>query len=119
MELAKSFTTIICHRTRKELNLTCNEYCICDLVHWESEVEQNKGWCLLSRSEIADMMGISKQAAIKLIEKLVATGLLEKHIDGTLRVTTVWNEKFDQKADQPSVENKNVSTFAGIWTPSF
>lgn len=118
MSITNTFTTTICHRTRKELNLTCNEYCICDLANQQAEVAINNGWCQLSRSEIADMMGISKQAVIKLIGKLIRVGILVKEANGSIKTSAIWNGKFHQSPMPAIEEPKKGSTFVEIWTPS-
>ena len=87
------WNTNINHPARKKLGITCNEYCIVDLVYHLSNNPKArvKGWCNASRSQIADTFDLSKRSAINLIQKMIDKKLVKKHTNGWyLKTTNVW-----------------------------
>lgn len=88
------YTTIL-HKARIELNLTCNEYCLADIIYHLSNNPNSKilGWCYASKEQLAMYLGISKQAIHSLINTLISKNIIEKDIDTKwLKTTNVWYE---------------------------
>ena len=89
---APRYTTII-HKIRIELDLTCNEYCVADIIFSLSNNPDAKvlGWCFATKETIAGFMGISKQAIHEIIKNLIKKGLIEKDPDSKyLKTTSLW-----------------------------
>lgn len=84
--------TTIRHQFRKENKLSTLEYCVLDMVYFLSNNQSNSvGWCYMTRDSMAAELGISKQAVLNLIERLVSVGFLEKHNQTKhLRTTDKW-----------------------------
>lgn len=116
MEESKSFTTIIVHDVRLLLKLTCNEYCILDLICWLEESPE--GWCPATRQDLSDRMGISKQATHKIIEGLIESGLLEKNSSTKmLRTTDKWKHCFAENIITEELVLKKDIRFIEPWHP--
>jgi hypothetical protein len=101
----KDFTvnyTTINHTARKELGLTCNEYCVLDIIYHLSSNPKNKsGWCSINQIKIADLIGFTREGVNKIEAKLEIQGFLEKK--GHLRkVTDKWYDKAIIKSEQSS-----------------
>jgi len=83
------------HDFRKKNGLSPMEYILCDMIYHLS-VNPNapvKDWCSMTKEHIAKEIGISKQAVLNLIEKLILYEFLEKNeITKFLRTTTKWQE---------------------------
>jgi DNA-binding transcriptional regulator LsrR (DeoR family) len=86
-----SFSTMILHDKRNSLGLSCNEYCVADLIDHYSEAD---GWCDLSRQDIADMMGISKQSIIKILSSLLKQELVNINANKKLSSSERWKKYF-------------------------
>ena len=92
LEKIQRYTTII-HQIRIELDLSCNEYCVADMVFSLSNNPDSKvqGWCYASKQTIGDFMGIHERRIRTIIDRLVEKGLLEKDEDTKyLRTTSLW-----------------------------
>jgi hypothetical protein len=90
------YTTII-HSARKELQLTCNEYCIADYINKYAFNANNKlGWCFASKETIATDLDLSKQTVLTIIQKLIDVGIIEKHEQTKhLKTTEKWFNVFE------------------------
>jgi hypothetical protein len=87
------FTTIQ-HEFRKQNSLSCNEYVLADMIYQLAVNPGSKvtGWCYMSRNEIADNLGVSKQSVLNIINGLIKKGFLEKDAQTSfLRTTITWN----------------------------
>lgn len=78
------------------LDLSCNEYCVADIVFRLSANPANKfgGWCYASKETLGGFLGISKQNIHKIISRLIKRGLVERN-EATkhLKTTALWYEK--------------------------
>lgn len=100
--------TTIRHKFRKENKLSTLEYCMLDMVFCLSTNQSNSiGWCYMSRESMAEELGISKQAILNMIERLISLGWLEKNIETKhIRTTDRWYINFtDSKETLPTVNN--------------
>jgi hypothetical protein len=89
--------TNIYHRSRRNLGLTVNEYCIADSVyHLATNPESTKkGWCYMSRGSMAEEFGFSRQSIITIINKLIKKGILTKDPrTDYLKTTSLWNRTY-------------------------
>jgi len=130
MEETNSFSTIIVHEVRLKLGLSCNEYCVVDLIDWSME---ETGWCELSRQDIATMMGLSKQAMVKILDrllkdaliyksgqtrKLCSTDLWKDHFAKSPKIITTMPDLTPGKDEQLFVNNEKPSNFIDTWRPA-
>lgn len=104
--------TTVNHQFRKDNGLSLNEYCFCDMIYHLSVNPENRvtGWCYMSRETMANELGISKQAIIAMIERLITKGFINKHEETKhLQTTSIWNNGyfFAGKESLPPV-NKNI-----------
>ena len=86
------YTTII-HNIRIEIGLSCNEYCVADIIYHLSNNPSNKikGWCYASKETLAKFMGITKQAIHQIINRLIEIGLIYKDKETKyLQTTELW-----------------------------
>jgi len=115
--MALKFSTIN-HDYRKENNISCNEYVLCDMIYFLSRHPNSKhpGWCYMSRQRMADEMGVSKVATIGMISRSEEKGLVYKDPDTKfLKTTSKWNECYGlpdlkdsvKKVNQQSVKKLN------------
>jgi predicted DNA-binding protein YlxM (UPF0122 family) len=113
-----SFSTMILHDKRINLGLSCNEYCVADLIDHYSD---DGSWCELSRQEIADMMGISKQTIIKILSSLLKQELIIINTQKKITSSERWKKIFDspeEKNEERIYEVEKVSTFMSPWRPA-
>jgi hypothetical protein len=112
------FTTIY-HLPRLKLGLTCNEYCLVDIIHHLSNKKRSqvKGWCYAKKQTLADMLGVSKRSIINLIKKLEIKDLLKCSPDRKLVQTTqLWETEvidYNYGGEESSPTVKKVHTIRG------
>lgn len=85
--------TVIMHRARLELGLSCNEYCIADTIFVLSNNPDSRvsGWCYMSKETMAKFFGLSKQTVHKIIKRLLAKKIIFKDPDTKyLKCTNKW-----------------------------
>ncbi len=103
--------TNIQHAFRKEHNLSCNEYVLCDMIYFlsNSAASSVPGWCYLSKENLADNIGLSKQAVLTMIERMIEHGFLIKN-DQTkyLKTSAKWQESYHGKETLPPVTGKET-----------
>lgn len=107
------YTTII-HTVRINLDLSCNEYCVADMIYHLSNnpVSKIQGWCFAAKETLGEYMGMSKQSIHNLLNTLIDKGLIEKDEDTKwLRTTNKWYQaviiekvKFTSKESIPTVK---------------
>ena len=91
--MSQFYTTII-HPVRKQLNLSCNEYCVLDTIMRMQNNESN--WCYMSRETMAKDLDLSKQSILNIINKLIDLGLLTRNVSTKhLRVTALFQEQIN------------------------
>ena len=79
---------------RKELELSLIEYAICEMVYHLSNNPKSKipGWCNMSRSTMADELGMSRSGIIRAVNRLIIQGVIKKDKDNYLKTTLKWYE---------------------------
>jgi len=102
------YTTII-HKVRLSLGMTCNEYCVADIIFALSNNPDSKvsGWCFASRETIGEFIGINESTVRRIVEKLIEKKLVEKEESlKYLRTTSLWY----QSVVLERLKMKNIST---------
>lgn len=108
--------TNIQHDFRREHDLSCDEYTLCDMVFFLSrgEASQVPGWCYKSKENLANEIGISKQGVLNMIERMVLKGFIIRN-DQTkyLKTTEKWQQVYftDAESQQslPPVQKQTAS----------
>lgn len=101
--------THITHSFRKENNLSLTEYTFCDMVNYLSKNRNCAffGWCSESKKEIAEEIGLSRQAVHDLINKMEKCGLIVvENKTGFLQTTAKWDLVYLEKKEG---DNSKVS----------
>lgn len=104
------FTTIN-HQFRKANKLSLNEYCLADMVYHLSVNPESKikGWCYMKRDSMADELGVSKQAVLGIIDRLITKGFVIKDDETKyLQTTKIWNEMYFTGGKESLPEVKKV-----------
>jgi len=112
MEEIPKYTTII-HKVRIKLDLTCNEYCVADIIYHLSNNPSAKvsGWCYASKETIGNYMGLAKKNIHLIINKLIEKNIIIKDEQTRwLKTTSLWYEnviiekmKFNNEESLPIV----------------
>jgi hypothetical protein len=84
------FTTID-HDLRKKFNLTLNEYAICDSVYFLCR----RYPCNASKEYLGEFIGISRQSAQSIINKMITKKLIKKVSFGCIETTDLWNKEIE------------------------
>jgi len=82
---------------RKKLDISVAEYFYLDMVH---KLSYNR-WCIKSLEHCAEDIGVSKFGLLKLRNRLIERGLIEKNLRGHLKVTTKYTDIAVNKVDRP------------------
>jgi hypothetical protein len=84
--------TMIWHAVRQQLDLTVAEYVMCDIIHGlSSNRGAVPGWCYASKESLGKNLGITRQGAQKIIDRLLDKGLVEADPETNyLRATEKW-----------------------------
>jgi len=88
--------TNIQHGFRKRNGLSNNEYILCDMIFYlSSTAKSHFGWCYMTRENIAEDLGISKSGVIKMIERMIEYGFLERdNLTKYLKTSEMWQEVY-------------------------
>ena len=100
--------TNIQHIPRKKWGLSLNEYAIADMIYHLSNNPDYK-WCIMTKRDMAEEIGFSKNWILKLIERLIELWLVEKNPQTKhLRTTQLWYDEFVTTGKQswPDLVNK-------------
>ena len=94
------------HAVRRSLGLSNDEYCLLDWMYHTQGNEKygHNGWCEVPYQDIADLLGISKGGAFKMVDRMEGKGLIEVNTANTKqkRVTSKFSLPvyFDVKEDE-------------------
>jgi len=88
-----TYTTII-HQAREKLDLSVHEYCVLDIIN---KLSNNKDYpyCVLGRQNIAECIGLTRQAIINIIKTLEEKKLIERNPQNHLRATELWYDNVE------------------------
>jgi len=70
------YTNII-HPIRKILNLTCNEYCVLDLIYRMQNNDTH--WCYASKEYMGKVLDLSKPTILSIIKNLIINDFVTMH----------------------------------------
>lgn len=96
---------------RIALGLTWNEFYLCYFVQDQTQFTE---YCPLSRNQLADNLGVSKQAIIDLVKKLDRVGYLVND-SSRLKCTDKWSRNFTDAADFNLSGGKESLPFANSY----
>lgn len=89
----KKHTTSINEKARNVLDISRDEYALCDYIQFRLADPRGKsgGWCCDTKQEIAEFIGISRPGLYKMIDRMEQERLIETDaITGFSRVTERW-----------------------------
>jgi hypothetical protein len=108
--------TVIQHGFRRENNLSCVEYVLCDMVYFlsNSDASPVPGWCFMSKEQIATELNLSKQAILNMIDRMVEAGFLYKN-DQTkyLKTSSKWQQVYFTDGKETLLSNGQLSLLGG------
>ncbi len=84
---------MILQAQRRDLDLSCNDYCVADTIYHLSNNPENKhgSWCYASKETLGEMLALSKPTIHKIIIKLITKKLVIKHeVTKHLKTTQLW-----------------------------
>lgn len=113
------YTTIL-HRVRIELDISCNEYCVADIIFSLSNNPDAKisGWCFATKETIANFLGISKRTIHEIINRLIEKGLVEKDPESKyLKTTSLWYQSVVLERLKIKNVNREESSHIGKKVP--
>lgn len=105
--------TNIQHVFRKEHKLSCNEYVLCDMIFFLSSTKDSKvpGWCYMTKESMAEEIGLTKQAILNMIDRLVERGFLVKNEQTKyLQTTSKWQQAYFTNSKETLPEVNKVAT---------
>jgi len=95
--MALTYTTIQ-HHFRKENGLSLNEYALCDMIYHLSTKPSSAvpGWCYMTKNSMGSELGITKQAVLNMIDRLISKSFLLKNEETKyLKTTENWYKVYD------------------------
>ena len=96
MQKTFSYTKIL-HEPRIAAGLTCNQYVVADTINCMQGDGGLDGWCYATKEWFAELIGVSKQSILNLIDCLVSAGFVEKGHNGRhLRTTKKWENEIER-----------------------
>jgi len=101
--------TNIQHQFRKSNNLSCTEYVFLDMVYHlhTKPFSKVQGWCYASKELLANEIGLTKRGILKMMEKLIDLGFLERDEKTKyLRTTEAWAMVYFEGEQSTPVVNK-------------
>lgn len=84
-------TSVIIHKVRVELGLTMREYVILDFIHTWHSTKKSK----ITFGDIWKGTGVRIRMVENLYQRLKAKDLLFMDVDGKVKTTKNWNDKFN------------------------
>lgn len=103
MEGRSPLYATLLYDVRRKLNISFTEYVYLDMVHKLSY----QRWCNKSLANCASDLGISKYGAMRMRDRLILRGYMEKNSKGHLRVTDAYTEVAVNKVDRLSEASAN------------
>lgn len=91
-----NYSTVL-FQVRERLQITLLQYHLADMVFKLSPPEYSNGWCDMSRSKMAKLLGVDRGTVIRNLQHLVDKGLVKRHPnyeldqnERRLRSTILW-----------------------------
>lgn len=95
----KKHTTLINEKARNLLNISRDEYALCDYIQFRLADPRGKtgGWCYDTKQEISDFIGISRPGIYKMMDRMEGVRLIEiDPTNGFARVTGRWIDSISE-----------------------
>lgn len=92
--------TMILHDVREKLDISINTYIVIDSIHKLSSSNPQFPFCVMSKSEMGDFLGITGRTVFRCLKEAEDKNLIERH-EGGLRASATWIktvELFDIKS---------------------
>lgn len=84
--------TTILHAVRRLFEISCNDYCLAELISFAGNDPRNvnPGWCTMSRNDMANELDFSRRSIINMINELEEKKLIERNENDHLKITAKW-----------------------------
>ncbi len=82
--------TVVLHNVREKLRLSMNDYVVIDSIHKLSHNDPKYSYCIMSKENLAEFLGIGRRTVFNIIQTGLEKGLLEKNDRVDLRRTDKW-----------------------------
>ena len=92
--------TMVFHDARLRLGISINTYTVVDSIHKLSTSNHQFPYCVMSKQEMAEFLGLGERTVFRCIKEAEELGLIERHEVG-LRASATWIktiEVYDVKA---------------------
>lgn len=103
--ITPKYATLL-YEVRKTLDISVGEYFYIDMMHYLS----HGGWCYKSLESIASDIGITKRGVMKLRDRMIQRGFIEKNALGHVRTTAKYKHALianvSGEQSSPAVVNK-------------
>ena len=90
--------TTIQHEFRKTHALSLNEYALCDMIYHLSTKPSSSvpGWCYMTKHSMGLELGVTKQAILNMLDRLIHKGFLFKNEETKyLKTLQKWQKVYD------------------------
>lgn len=82
--------TVLLHDVREKFGLSVNTYIVIDSIHKLSTTNRNFPYCVMSKEELADFLGLGRATVFRAIKEAEDAGLIEREPKKGLRSTETW-----------------------------
>mmetsp|Transcript_29386 Transcript_29386/g.57349 ORF Transcript_29386/g.57349 Transcript_29386/m.57349 type:complete len:115 (+) Transcript_29386:284-628(+) len=82
--------TIVLHDVREKLGLSVNTYIVVDSIHKLSTSNRNFPYCVMSKEDLAEFLGLGRATVFRSIKEAEDAGLIEREARKGLRTTQAW-----------------------------
>ena len=82
--------TIVLHDVREKLGLSVNTYIVIDSIHKLSTSHRDFPYCVMSKEDLADFLGLGRATVFRSIKEAEEAGLIEREARKGLRTTQKW-----------------------------
>ena len=84
--MENNFVTVN-YEVRDSLGISNNEYVACYLIY---QMSKNTGWAEISRTYLAERVGISERGLLLLLGRMEAINLIERNAQFKFKTTSKW-----------------------------
>jgi DNA-binding MarR family transcriptional regulator len=82
--------TLLLHDVRQKFGLSVNTYIVIDSIHKLSTNNRHFPYCVMSKEDLADFLGIARATVFRAIKEAEELGLIEREPNKGLRSTDKW-----------------------------
>lgn len=94
------------HDFRRENDLSCHEYILCDMIYFLSTHPNSRipGWCYASKDKLADEILIGRQTLFNILERMIEAGFIIRDEETKyLKTSDKWNKVYIKSDSTESV----------------